>query len=222
MPEDLVFLKIFIGYMSKYLVSLVITDFIYNLNFILMKNYLIIGFLFLGFFNSLAQEKTMKDTTKAYVYFFTIYNPVREYSVLKFFDGEKYLGKMNGMVFHEYVCDPGIHKFWVESTSFSVLEADLLGGHIYVIALSFKGVMQIDLLIPIHKDLKAIKKKKPSLNKYFDGCRQIYFSDKEIEKGLNENNESIKRAMRYFRVMHLHEKEIPTLTSDMYFKKMLN
>lgn len=182
-----------------------------------MKNYLILGILFLVFFNSIAQEKTLKDSTKAYVYFCYEYGGI----AIEAFDGNQFLGELEEGKSLEYVCDPGIHQFWVECRSFTVLEADLLAGYVYILYLGFKGAMQMDPMIkPIYKGLWEFRGKKPYYKTYLRNYRQVYFNDEEIEKGMKDNEESIKRSQRYFRTMKLHKMEIPSMTSDMYYEKV--
>lgn len=51
----------------------------------------------------------------------------------KYFDGEKYLGKMNGVHYFVYECDPGKHIFWVAAENRDFLTADLKPNGTYIV-----------------------------------------------------------------------------------------
>lgn len=174
--------------------------------------------------SSYGQVEMHNDSLKTIVYFVSNYNPMKENISLEFFDGEKYLGELNGDVFYKYECNPGVHQFWVESGSFSVLESDLLAENIYVIFLGHKGLLQLDpAIVPIHKNSKRNKKESvPDLIDFLGNRREVTFSEEEIQKRTIFHEKAIKKAMRYFKVMHLHKLEIPTMTSEMYYCKKVS
>jgi len=189
-----------------------------------MKKIIVLLTFFSFQLSSYTQEEILNDTLKSTVYFISSYNPMKENIFLEFFDGEKYLGELNGNVFYKYECNPGIHQFWVESGSFSVLESDLLAENIYVIFLGLKGLLLLDpAIVPIHKNLKTYKKEDgPFLIDIFENRREVVISEEKIQKRTIHHEKAIKKAMRYFKVMHLHKLEIPTMTSEMYYCKKIS
>ena len=82
----------------------------------------------------------------------------------KYFDGEKYLGKMNGINYFIYECDPGQHIFWVAAENRDFVTADLKPNATYIVEVrptmgAFKAAVQLHQLSPQDtKKLKTINK----------------------------------------------------------------
>lgn len=79
----------------------------------------------------------------------------------KYFDGENYLGKMNGINYFTYECDPGKHLFWVAAENRDFITADLKPNATYIVEVrptmgAFKAAVQIHPVSP--DDVKTLKK----------------------------------------------------------------
>ena len=79
----------------------------------------------------------------------------------KYFDGERYLGKVNGTNYFTYQCDPGNHIFWVASENRDFLTADLKPNATYIVEIrpvmgAFKAAVQVHPVSP--EDVKTLKK----------------------------------------------------------------
>jgi hypothetical protein len=51
----------------------------------------------------------------------------------QFFDGDKFLGKMNGANYFIYECEPGNHVFWATSENKDFIQGELMEGSTYII-----------------------------------------------------------------------------------------
>lgn len=87
----------------------------------------------------------------------------------KYFDGDKYLGKMNGVNYFTYECDPGKHIFWVAAENRDFLNADLKPDATYIVEVqptmgAFKAAVQLHAVSP--GDPKKLKKVNKILAKH--------------------------------------------------------
>ena len=117
----------------------------------------------------------------------------------KYFDGEKYLGKMNGVNYFIYECDPGKHIFWVAAENRDFLTADLKPNATYIVEAqptmgAFKAAVQLYAISP--DDAKKLKK----VNKIIAKNRRTELKGQEedmaffIKNGL-ERYEKIKNEV---------------------------
>lgn len=79
----------------------------------------------------------------------------------KYFDGDKYLGKMNGINYFVYECEPGQHIFWVAAENRDYVTADLKPNATYIVEVrptmgAFKAAVQLHPVSP--DDAKKMKK----------------------------------------------------------------
>jgi len=95
------------------------------------KNYLLLVALFVTTI-SYCQEFQKPSSGKSLVYF-ARFNGTGAVINFKYFDGEKYLGKMNGVNYFTYECDPGQHLFWVSAENRDYITADLKPDATYIL-----------------------------------------------------------------------------------------
>ena len=77
-----------------------------------------------------------------------------------YFDGEKSIGRFNGLKYMKYECDPGKHLFWARSENKSYVEADLKPGKTYIIEAipRMGGIKPSVKLVPVDKNDYKLKK----------------------------------------------------------------
>ncbi|MFD2037686.1 hypothetical protein ACFSKL_23025 [Belliella marina] len=125
----------------------------------------------------------------------------------KFFDGEKYLGKFNGVKYFIYECDPGEHVFWASSENRSFVEAELESGKVYFMEVrptpgaiksavklvpispdNEKGMKRINKFIskkaPYDLDSKDFSDEAEDLDFFIGNGMKKYNSDKEKDKNI--------------------------------------
>ena len=83
---------------------------------------------------SLSPGQTFKKPSegKTMVYFVRYQGAVALVD-FKYFDGEKYLGRISGKNYVVYECDPGEHVFWVAAENREFITGDLKANSTYVI-----------------------------------------------------------------------------------------
>ena len=86
----------------------------------------------------------------------------------KYFDGDKYLGKINGSNYFIYECDPGEHIFWVAAENRDFIKGELKPNSTYVIEVrptvgAFTSAVRLHPVAP--DDEKALKRVKKMLSK---------------------------------------------------------
>jgi len=129
------------------------------------------------------------------------------------FDGEKVIGRMNGMKYIRYECEPGDHLFWARSENKSYVEAELESGKSYLIDVIPQpgGLKAAVVLMPVDKNdykLKAIQKlvtKKDPLN----------FDDEEIAQLQLKFTDVIERGMKRYEKRKENNGTIRVLRADM-------
>jgi hypothetical protein len=99
----------------------------------------------------------------------------------KYFDAEKYLGKMNGVNYFTYECDPGKHIFWVASENRDYVTADLKPNATYIVEVrptmgAFKAAVQVHPIAP--DDAKTLKKVNKVLAK--NSPAQLHGKDEDM------------------------------------------
>ena len=127
--------------------------------------------LMLCLVTGLAKAQTFDQPSegKSLVYFVR-YSALGAAINFKFFDGEKYLGKQNGIYYFKYECEPGEHIFWVASENRNFLKANLQPNATYVVEATptFGAIKAGARLTPVSpnnerivKKVKKLLKKKP-------------------------------------------------------------
>lgn len=96
-----------------------------------MKNIYLIILIFASL-SSYAQEYDKPAQGKSLIYFVR-HSGVGALINFKYFDGEKYLGKINGVNYFKYECDPGEHIFWAAGENRDFLKGVLLADQTYII-----------------------------------------------------------------------------------------
>lgn len=111
----------------------------------------------------------------------------------KYFDGEKYLGKMNGVNYFIYECDPGEHVFWAAAENRDYIKGELRANSTYIIEVrptmgAFKAAVRLHPISPDNE--KALKK----VNKILEKRSVSYLKGQEddlsffIKTGLERYN----------------------------------
>ncbi|MCH7402673.1 DUF2846 domain-containing protein [Belliella kenyensis] len=165
--------------------------------------------------NSFSQTLKSPPEDKALVYFVRS-NGTGALINFKFFDGEKYLGKFNGMKYFIYECEPGEHVFWAASENRSFVEAELQSGKTYVIDVRpTPGAMKSAVkLIPVTADNakamkhinKLISKKEPIDLDAKDFSNEAEDLDFFIQNGLKKymNDRSKEKSITQLKPEHAH------------------
>ena len=82
----------------------------------------------------------------------------------KYFDGETYLGKMNGVNYVTYECDPGEHVFWAAAENRDYIKGNLKANATYIVEVrptmgAFKAAVRLHPVDPSdEKTLKRVNK----------------------------------------------------------------
>ena len=97
-----------------------------------MKNLIFLFLSLISFSTVYSQEFDSPSEGKSLVYF------VRSSGTgaminFKYFDGEKYLGKLNGVHYFKYECEPGEHVFWAAAENRDYLEGNLKANSTYLV-----------------------------------------------------------------------------------------
>jgi len=143
-------------------------------------------------YSSFCQEFKKPAEGKALVYFVRWQGAVALMD-FRYFDGEKYLGKVSGYNYYSYECDPGEHVFWVAAENREYIKGDLKPNCTYVIEVRpyMRAVMagaNLYQISPTNK--KALKK----INEMIERGRQAEM------KGQKEDLSSfIKSGMERYR-----------------------
>lgn len=95
------------------------------------KILLLLTFFTLGFL-SYSQDFKQPAEGKSLVYFIRS-SGTGALINFKYFDGEKYLGKLNGVHYFEYECEPGEHIFWAAAENRDFLVGNLKPNSTYVV-----------------------------------------------------------------------------------------
>ena len=95
------------------------------------RNYLLLIAFFVTTI-SYCQEFQKPSSGKSLVYF-ARFNGTGAVINFKYFDGDKYLGKMNGVNYFTYECDPGQHLFWVSAENRDYITGDLKADATYIL-----------------------------------------------------------------------------------------
>jgi len=141
-----------------------------------------------------------------------------------YFDGEKSIGKFNGLKYMKYECDPGKHLFWARSENKSFVEADLKPGGIYIIDVipRIGGIKPSVKLMPVDKNDYKLKK----IQKLVSGQGPQMFDESQLTELQNEMSEVITRGMEKYKQLKEKGKKIlqlkPEMTvteEDLIFKK---
>lgn len=134
----------------------------------------------------------------------------------KYFDGEKYLGKLNGKGYLVYESEPGDHVFWVTSENRDFVEATLLPDKIYVIEVRpMPGVIKAALkLFPLANDdpkhRKRIFKLISKMTPYWLGKEDVTAEQTDLEF-------YIQNGIKKYNLDKEKGKRIKQLASSDYF-----
>lgn len=142
------------------------------------------------------------------------------------YDGDTFLGKLGADRYFAYECDPGEHVFVAKSENTSYIEANLEANKTYLIDAEVKtGILRARAeLKPLDKTHKKFEK---NLKKYleFTGKRkgELLLTGEEDDDNDGEDNDpgldgtnTKTKHMRKFYEMKQKEKNIKTITPDMY------
>ena len=157
------------------------------------------------------QDETNADE-KATVYF------VRASSlgaVINFalFDGEQVIGRINGMKYMRYECEPGKHLFWARSENKSFVEAELEPGKTYLIDVipQMGGIKAGVALMPVDKSNYKLKR----IQKLVSKKEPVSFDANELAKLQSKFTDVIERGMSRYEKRKAKDGTIRILSSDM-------
>ncbi len=134
---------------------------------------------------------------------------------IRYFDGEKYLGKFNGRSYIRYECEPGEHTFWIKAENTDVLKADLQEGKVYLVETNATmGAFSAGARFQLIKwNKKRILKR---INKLFTKKKESTFTDEELKKGAYDNRFVIERALKRVQKRLKDASKYKVLSSDMF------
>ena len=131
------------------------------------KNFLLLVFILFTNFNVFGQEFKKPTEGKSLVYFVR-FSGTGALINFKYFDGETYLGKANGVHYFTYECDPGEHVFWAASENRDFVKGNLKPNVTYVVEVrptmgAFKAAVRLHPVT--QQDEKALKRIKKIMAK---------------------------------------------------------
>lgn len=138
---------------------------------IMKKITVLAAFTFIITLNLFGQQFEKPSEGKTLVYFVRYQGAVALID-FKYFDGDKYLGRISGNNYFVYECDPGEHIFWLAAENREYIKGNLKANCTYVIEVRpyMRAIMagvELKQISPTDdKSLKSIEilfnKKKPS------------------------------------------------------------
>jgi len=165
-------------------------------------------FLLFVAYGSFCQQFKSPAEEKSLVYFVRFQGALALID-FKYFDGQKYLGRVSGDNYFIYECDPGEHVFWVAAENREYMKGDLKANCTYVIEVRpyMRAVMSGVKLYQISPgDEKALRK-------IID---LIEISEPAVMKGETEDLQSfIENGMERYKKV---EGEVTELSPDWTFK----
>ncbi len=133
-------------------------------------SFVLLFFLFSSI-TTFCQEFKKPSEGKSLIYFVR-YSSTGALINFKYFDGDKYLGKINGTNYVIYECEPGEHTFWVASENRDFIKGNLKPDATYIIEVkptmgAFKAAVRLYPVLPEEERIlkrvnKLISKKEPS------------------------------------------------------------
>ncbi|NER10780.1 hypothetical protein SAMN06265375_102239 [Muriicola jejuensis] len=147
------------------------------------------------------------------IVYFTRANSLGALINFTYFDGDKAIGKFNGMGYFIYECEPGEHLFWARSENKSFVQAELEPGKTYLIDVQPRmgGLKASVKLVPV--DISEHKMK--PIQRLVTKREPIEFSEEELAKIQQDMAEVIGRGMENYDKMLEKEKDIEQLTPEM-------
>ncbi|WKN40425.1 hypothetical protein [Tunicatimonas pelagia] len=127
------------------------------------KPLLFIALALFSSFTVFGQEFQQPSEGKSLVYFARV-SGTGALINFKYFDGEQYLGKMRGVHYFTYECDPGEHVFWVAAENRDFVRGDLKPNATYILEVrptmgAVKAAVQLRPVSPDNeKMVKRVKK----------------------------------------------------------------
>ena len=154
-----------VGWISLKVASITYTT--YRLTKAKMKKTILFIVSFLVVTGVYCQEFQQPSEGKSLVYFVR-FSGTGAVINFKYFDGEKYLGKMNGVHYFTYECDPGNHIFWAAAENRDYVTGDLKPDATYILEVrptmgAFKAAVRLHPVAPDNE--KALKKVRKILSK---------------------------------------------------------
>ena len=129
------------------------------------------------------------------------------------FDGEQVIGRINGMKYMRYDCDPGKHLFWARSENKSFVEAELEPGKTYLIDVipQMGGIKAGVALMPVDKSNYKLKR----IQKLVSKKEPVSFDANEFAKLQSKFTDVIERGMSRYEKRKAKDGTIRILSSDM-------
>ncbi len=165
------------------------------------KNILLFASVALINTNILAQDASPKSTV-----YFTRANSLGALINFTYFDGDRAIGKFNGMGYFIYECEPGEHLFWARSENKSFVQAELEPGKTYLIDVQPRmgGLKASVKLVPVDKNDYKMK----PIQRLVTKREPIVFSEEELAKIQENMAEVIGRGMENYDKKLEKEKDI--------------
>lgn len=158
-------------------------------------------------FFSFSQDFKKPSEGKSLVYFVR-FSGTGALINFKYFDGDKYLGKMNGVNYFTYECDPGEHTFWAAAENRDFISGNLMANATYIIEVrptmgAFKAAVRLHQIAP--NDEKKLKK----VNRIIAKRTESTLKGKE-----EDHSFFIENGLKRFEKI---ENEVKSIKSDLTF-----
>ena len=113
----------------------------------------------------------------------------------RYFDGDKYLGRFNGVNYLRYECSPGEKKFWIKAENVDVLKANLKANKIYLVETNASmGVFAATAKFKLVDYNKKSQVKR--INRLFKKKDGKTFSNKELKKQFDKMQKAFKKGLK--------------------------
>lgn len=155
-------------------------------------------------------ESALEDKSTVY---FTRAKPSGFLINFTYFDGEKSIGKFNGLKYMKYECKPGKHLFWARSENKSFVEANLKAGETYIIdVIPRMGALKPSVkLVPVDK--KDYKMKK--IQMLVSNQKPQIFNESQLAELQDKMSDVIVRGLEKYKQLKEKGKRILQLKPEM-------
>ena len=168
----------------------------------MMKKILVLTILICLTTTDLFCQEFKKPSEGKTLVFFVRYRGSVALIDFKYYDGEKYLGKVSGNNYFIYECDPGEHVFWVSAENREFIKGNLKPNATYIIEVRpyFRAVMSgVELIQISSNDKKAIKK----IYQIVENNKPTNLKDTDSDK-----SEQIESGMERYEAIKTRAKEL--------------
>lgn len=167
-------------------------------------------------FSQIDSEKITPPTEGKSVIYFLRSSSLGALMNIRYFDGNKYLGRFNGVNYLRYECDPGEKTFWIKAENIDVLKANLEAGKIYLVETNaVMGAFSAGAKFKLIDSNKKSQVKR--INKLFKKKDGKTFTDEELKEQFEKMKNAFQKGMKKVS-KKIKKGKFKKLNSDMNFK----